>query len=133
MDRDDFRHWHKPGDDPSVSMVPPLCCASEFRRLLDTIEREHGRALDEAVQAERRRVILTAIDVLEKMGANVAVVLTGREKELAEIMTKHAADAIRMSGCICPDIDISTIGQAAGTTFIKGRDARCGMHERAAP
>lgn len=116
----DLIHWHRVGEGPSAPSEPPECCTRHLREIND-------RRQDEAVHAERQRVILNALHVVETFGENVAVALTGREKELAELLTKHAAEAIRKTGCICPRIDTTTLGGKQSWT--RGYDSRCGMHE----
>lgn len=117
MRRQDLTHWH---GTPSALAEPADCCTTAFERVA-------AADLDAAVHAERRRIILEALSVVETYGANVATVLSGSEVELAVKLTSHAADAIRKTGCICPDVEVHSFGQ--GSQTIPGFDSRCGMHE----
>jgi hypothetical protein len=113
----ELRHWH---GTPSELKEPEACCKAAFDQF-------HDRTLDEAVHAERVRVINSALDVIENYGVGIASVLTGEAAGVAAKVTAHAIEAIGKSGCICPRIDTTTFGGLP--SWALGRDARCGMHD----
>lgn len=119
----DLIHWH---GQLSALAEPPACCIRVFTAAEDRAVREaEQRELD-----ERKWLILDSLANIEAYRDGMATVLTPDQMALAAKIADHCADLIRKAACICPDIDVSTIGEGDGATFVKGLDARCGLHGR---
>ena len=117
----DLLHWHKIGDEPSVCQLPADCCTVAFGSVL-------GHAIEQARHEERRRIILGAVDAIELYWDAAVSVRTGPDAELIATVAAKAIEAITRTGCICPRIDVTTLGGPYAT--MPGLDSRCGMHER---
>lgn len=121
-------HWHKIGDEPSVCVQPPACCRDKFATVLAAKLAEADRAHDDAVHTERRRVILDAVAATTTYGEAVASVLDPERAELINTVIARILEAIKRTGCICPRVEVTTLGDV-GPVYMRGGDNRCGMHE----
>lgn len=115
----DLRHWHKPGSEPSELAEPPKCCARAF-------EEHHDRALSEAVHAERVRVVTTTLERLDAYAEAAGSVIANGEKELMLRVVSACRQAVTRTGCICPQIEVSSY--SGGYATVPGYDPQCGIH-----
>ena len=120
----DLMHWH---GRPSELSQPPACCAAAaavaLRRQAETAERDR----EDAVHAERRRVVVGALAEIERYANALASVLPGDHAVLATKILKHVVDAVRSVGCICPMVDVTQLNDPYPRQ-VPGGDARCGLH-----
>ncbi|MCG5460835.1 hypothetical protein MED01_004261 [Micromonospora sp. MED01] len=121
----DLMHWH---GQPSALAEPPACCQHVFSKAEDRAVREAVHDTEAHELDERRRFILAALANIEAYRDGMATVLTPEQMELAARVSGHCADLVRKSACTCPDIEVSTLGEGEGARFVKGLDARCGLH-----
>lgn len=121
-------HWHRVGDEPSNCQLPPECCIHAFDAVADAVREDTAREREDAVHAERRRVVSKSLTEVERYADALASVLAGEQAELATKVITHVVEAIRSVGCICPMLDISTLSEAPGSPKIPGGDPRCGVH-----
>ncbi len=123
-------HWHKPDPETSaVFDVPPACCTHQFEKeRTEERNREHWQHR-EALTAQRRELIVQGIDAIAVYGEAAASVLGEADAALARKVAAEAIKAFKRVACICPWLDISTLGEGENTRLIRGRDGRCGMHD----
>jgi len=122
-----LRHWHKVGDEPSEMVDMPSCCAHELSRALaaaaDTARQDHDRA----VLDERRRIVRELDAALDGFSKGFDTVLRGRALELVQNVVDLCRREVRKVGCICPRVDVGTLGNPGAT--MPGYDPLCGVHE----
>lgn len=108
-------HWHGV---PSQLRQPDTCC-------VDALERANA----EAVHAERRRVVLSALDSIEAYWSAIASVLPVDDPgpKLAKAVLEQCINAVRQAGCICPMLDVTQLNDRYPRQ-VPGGDARCGLH-----
>lgn len=123
----DLRHWHKPDERPSQLEMPPPCCVSAAKALTTVAVRDGELAL----VAERRRIVTEALAGIGAYAdAAVSLLDDDAAAQLVRKVAQRCADVVRAVGCICPQLDVSTLGEGPGTRFVPGRDPRCGVHGR---
>lgn len=118
---DYLHHHHLAGKTGSEYTLPSSCCT-------EAVESLWRRRLDDAVHTERRRIILEAAAAVTAYCDAAASLLDLTRQDLVYTVKRHVLNAIKHTGCICPSIDVRTLGQATAQT-IPGRDSRCGMHD----
>lgn len=114
-------HFHQPGEGPGEYAAPPFCCSN-------LMDRRHTVAVDKAVHAERQRVVLAVLDRLDQYADDAKSVLTDpTQLRLVDSVIEAATLAARRTGCICPLIEVTAMGQAV-PRYVSGGDRRCGLH-----
>lgn len=125
----DLLHYHYPEDgSPGKHARPAECCAAAAAKAVEAARAEGRRAAVDAVHTERRRVVLEAIAELGRYRDAVATMVDPAAMETVGKVVTACLDRIRRVGCICPMVDISTLGEARGSRMVAGGDPRCGVH-----
>lgn len=75
---------------------------------------------------ERHRFVTDAVASITAYGEALTSALDDRPAAAAQRIIDHAIKAIRAVGCICPQINIGTLGDPDRTT--RGLDPLCGVH-----
>jgi hypothetical protein len=124
-----FRHWHKTDERASELTEPPECCSQAAQRAVEAEVRQARHAGEEALTAERRRLVTEALTGIESY-ATAAVSLLDDQAAAALVrkVAERCADVVRTVACICPRVDVSTLSEGPGTRFVPGWDPRCGAH-----
>lgn len=111
----DLMHWH---GRPSELRQPPECCAAAAKK-----------ARDEAVHAERRRVVLSALKAIDAYWSAASSVLDmdSPGPKLATAVVDQCRRAIQAAGCICPMVDVTQLNDPYPRQ-VPGGDVNCGLH-----
>lgn len=105
-----------------VTNPVPGCCADAFAR----VRREDERRHDEDLRAERHRMVTETVAALNAQTEAMTLLLGDADTLLVRKVSAAAVRAIRDVGCICPQLNIGTLGDPDRTTT--GYDRLCGVH-----
>ncbi|MEV4416137.1 hypothetical protein [Catellatospora sp. NPDC049609] len=112
-------HLHQQNGSTYHADVPGCC--------LRHIEDRYRGEREDAVRAERRRIVLAALAGLDTY---IDIVRSMYRVEYGDAMISaatKAAETIRKAGCICPVHTVAVVG--GGERQVPGRDPRCGLHD----
>jgi hypothetical protein len=123
----DLLHWH---GRPSELRQPPECCAEAAKKALSEQRDEATRDRGQAVHAERRRVVLGALEAIDAYWRAASSVLDSTQPgvKLAAAVVEQCRQAIQRTGCICPMVDVSALNEPPGSRLAPGGDVNCGLH-----
>jgi hypothetical protein len=125
----ELMHWHKIDEEPSDYLPMPSCCAQAAIKAVEFKAKEALEAQDDAVHAERRRVVLETLERVERYWVAASSVLPADDATiLASKVVAACVEHIRKAGCICPMLDVSTYNEPGRT--MPGFDPRCGVHAK---
>ncbi len=126
----DLMHWHQPDETPSVFVLPPKCCLHQFDQASEADARQAGRAADDAVRKERRRVVASTVEALESYRQSIATVVSDpAQLALADKVAAYCAEVVRRAGCICEPVDVHSFGEAWSRRIVGRPDPLCGVHD----
>lgn len=112
---------------PDADHVCTLCGVLDEDGLIAEL-REARAALPSAVHEERQRVVLDALERFDQQVHWVRTVLFDPEQiRLVDSVISEARKAITLTGCICPLIEVTPMGER-GPRYVPGGDRRCGVH-----
>lgn len=106
-----------------VTNAVPGCCADAFARERRNDERRH----DEDLRAERHRMVTESVAALNAQTEAMTLLLGDADALLVRKVSAAAVRAIRDVACICPQIDVTRLGQR-GPETMRGLDPLCGIH-----
>lgn len=122
-----WMHWHKTAPEvPSalLDLTPGVTlaqCCLDALYAAETKVADRARAVAEGqVREERRRLVRHAVAELDGFSQGF---------ETVERVVELCRSTVRKVGCICPLIDVSTLGESPGSRFVPGRDPLCGVHD----
>ncbi len=126
----DLLHWHNPDGAPSMFILPPKCCGQQFDKVLDAAHRQADRESEDAVRAERRRIVAATVEALESYRRSIATVVSDPDQlALADKVAAYCAEVVRRAGCICEPVEMRVYGEAEPRRVSARADPLCGVHD----
>ncbi len=126
----ELAHWHNPDGAPSMFILPPKCCGQQFDKVLDAAHRQADRESDDAVRAERRRIVASTVEALESYRRSIATVVSDPgQLALADKVAAYCAEVVRRAGCICKPVEARVYGEAEPRQLSRWPDPLCGVHD----
>lgn len=136
IDTRPWMHWHKPNPEtPSALLdltpgeVLAQCCLDALYAAETKVADRERSIAEGQVREERRRLVRHAVAELDGYSQGFETVLNGERLELVERVVELCRSTVRKVGCICPLIDVTTLGESPGSRTLPGFDPLCGVHD----